>query len=114
MKLQKLIERMDLEVRSGRGAPDVEIRRGYVSDLLSDVIAHAQEAELWITLQTHVNIVAVASMKGLAGIILVQGREPERATVERAEKEKVPILVTKLPAYEMAGKLYDLLNAEKG
>ena len=113
MKLNKIVERLNLEVRSGPDKLDIEVSSGYVSDLMSDVIAHAKEQELWITLQTHVNIVAVAGMKGLAGVILVQGREPERDTVEKAGKEGIPILITKMPAFEIAGKLYNILNAEK-
>lgn len=113
MKLNEIVERLNLEVRSGSDKLDVEVRSGYVSDLMSDVIAHAQERQLWITLQTHVNTAAVAGMKGLAGVILVQGREPEQDTVEKAGKEGIPLLVTKMPAFEIAGKLYNILNAEK-
>lgn len=113
MKLKKIVERLELEVRSGSDKLDTEVRNGYVSDLMSDVIAHAKERELWITLQTHVNIAAVAGMKGLAGVILVQGREPEQDTVEKAGKEGIPLMVTKMPAFEIAGRLYNILNAEE-
>ena len=80
---------------------------------MSDVIANAKESKLWITVQTHENTAAVAGMKSLAGVILGQGREPEQDTVEKAGKEGIPILVTKMPAFEIAGKLYNILNAEK-
>lgn len=113
MKLKKIVELLDLEVRSGSDKLDGEVSSGYASDLMSDVIAHARERQLWITLQTHVNIAAVAGMKGLAGVILVQGREPERDTVEKAGKEGIPIMVTKMPAFEIAGRLYNILNAEE-
>jgi len=56
---------------------------------------------LWITLQAHANIVAVASMKGFAGILLVGGREPQEGTLEKAESERIPILVSELPAFEL-------------
>ena len=113
MKLQKIVVSLSLAVRTGQDKLDAEVRNGYVSDLMSDVIAHAKERELWITLQTHVNIAAVAGMKGLAGIVLVQGREPEQDTVEKAGKEGIPILVTKMSAFETAGRLYNILNAEE-
>ena len=113
MRLREIAARLGLEVKSGEDKLDAEVRNGYVSDLLSDVIAHAQELELWITLQTHLNIVAVASMKGLAGIVLVQDRKPEPDVVEKADKEGIPILVTKMPAFAIAGKLYNILNAEE-
>ena len=79
---------------------------GYVSDLLSDVMANARAGDLWVTLQTHQNIVAVASLKEIAGIIIIGGREPEKATLAKAEEEKIPILLTNLPAFEVVGRLY--------
>ncbi|MGB5817821.1 MAG: DRTGG domain-containing protein [Thermoanaerobaculia bacterium] len=108
MKLTDLVTEMDLEVRSARHSLGNEVTGGYMSDLLSDVLAHSSDGNLWITLQRHQNIVAVASMKQLAGIVLVAGREPEEETVEKAEAESLPILVSELPAFELAGRLYTL------
>jgi hypothetical protein len=76
--------------------------------LLSDVLANSEEGNLWITLQIHQNIVGVASMKDLAGIILINNREPETETLEKAEAEKLPIMVTEMPTFELVGKLYSL------
>jgi hypothetical protein len=87
-------------------AADREVAGGYASDLLSDVMANSREGDLWVTLQKHVNIVAVAQLNGLAGIVLVNGRQPEPATVERAELEKIPIVSTELSAFDVAGRLY--------
>ena len=108
MKLADLTHGLNLEVRSAHDRLDREVIGGYASDLLSDVIAHAAEGDLWITLQTHVNVVAVASMKGLCGVVLVNGREPAEETIEKAQSEGIPILVSKLPAFELAGRLYRL------
>ncbi|OQX65859.1 MAG: serine kinase [Desulfococcus sp. 4484_242] len=108
MRLKEVVNRLDLTVKSGAGLLDREITGGYVSDLMSDVMANAREGVLWVTLQIHPNIVAVAVMKSLAGIVLVNGREPEKATVEKARAEEIPIMVTDLPAFELAGKLFAL------
>ena len=108
MKLADLVDRLGLEVRSARARLSNEVTGGYASDLLSDVMANSQEGDLWITLQVHLNIVAVASMKDLAGIILVNGREPQEDTVEKAETEEIPVLVSQLPTFELVGRLYDL------
>ena len=108
MKLADLVNKLGLEVRSARGSLGNPVTGGYASDLLSDVIANGSEGDLWITLQIHLNIVAVASMKGLAGIVLVNGREPQEDTVEKAESETIPIMVSKLPAFELIGRLYRL------
>ena len=90
------------------GVPDAgrEVLGGYAYDLLSDVMGNAREGDLWVTLQKHVNVVAVAQLKGLAGIVLVAGREPERETVARADQEHVPLVTTALPAFEAVGVLH--------
>ena len=108
MTLSDLVQRLDLEVRAGDDALANEVRGGYASDLLSDVIAHSREGDLWVTLQTHQNTVAVAGMKGLAAIVLVNGRQPEADTLQKAREENVPLLVSSLPAFELIGRLHEL------
>ncbi len=108
MRLADLVETLGLKVKAAQGGLGNHVTGGYASDLLSDVIAHGREGDLWITLQTHVNIVAVASMKELAGIVLVSGREPDEDTLQKAEMEQIPIVVSGLPAYELIGRLYNL------
>ena len=108
MTLNDLAQELGLEVRAGGSALETEVRGGYASDLLSDVIAHGQPGDLWVTLQRHQNIVAVASMKGLAGIVLVNRREPEADTLQKAGAEGVPLFVSALPTFELVGRLHDL------
>jgi hypothetical protein len=106
MTLRDCVKEFGLEVKAGSGRLDREVTSGYVSDLLSDVLAHADEGTLWVTLHIHQNIVAVASHKDLAGIILVQGRQPEKDTIAKAEEENIPVLVSGLSAFELVGRLY--------
>ena len=108
MKLSEIAEKLELEVRAGDSALTNEVRGGYASDLISDVLAHGQEGDLWVTLQTHQNTVAVASMKMLAGVVLVNGREPQADTLQKAKEENVVLLVSALPAFELIGRLCNL------
>lgn len=108
MLLADLVEKLDLEVRSARGNLGIEVTGGYASDLLSDVIANSRKGNVWVTLQVHQNVVAVATMKDLAGIILVRGREPEEDTVQKAETENIPVMISRLPTFELVGRLYNL------
>ena len=108
MKLLEIVDKLNLEFRGKVNKIDYDINKGYSSDLLSDVIANSKEGDLWITLQIHPNIVAVASMKGLSGIVIINGREPEEETIKKAEEENIPIMVSKLSAFELIGKLYIL------
>ncbi len=108
MKLKQIVEKLHLEVRVGSNELDKEVNTGYVSDLLSDVLANSEKNDIWITLQLHPNIVAVASMKELSGIVIINNREPEEETVKKAEEEHIPIMVSKMTAFELSGKLYAL------
>ncbi len=108
MKLKNIAEKLNLKIECGRDNLNKEIKFGYVSDLLSDVIAHGKEGVIWVTLQTHQNIVTVAVLKSLAGVVLVNGRKPEKETLKKAKQENIPILVSKLSAFELVGKLYGL------
>ena len=108
MKLKDIIKELDLEVKTRDQNPEAEVKGAYASDLLSDVMAHSIEGCLWLTLQIHPNIVAVASMRDMAGIILVNGREPEAETIKRSNEENVTIMVSKLSTFDLAGKLYKM------
>lgn len=106
MTVKEIVEKLDLEVLSGETELSREVKHGYVSDLMSDVIAHAQKGDIWVTLQIHVNIVAVAVMKELSGILLIGGRKPETTTLTKAKAENMPILCCPLTAFETVGRLY--------
>lgn len=108
MKLSDLARRLDLKVYAEETALERPVGGGYAGDLLSDVMAHGGKDDLWITIQVHPNIVAVAVLKELAGIVLANGREPAAETLEQARKERVPILGTRMSAFEFAGRLYGL------
>jgi predicted transcriptional regulator len=110
MDLNTLIKNLGLQVNTRDVKLDRAITGAYVSDLLSDVIANAKEGNLWLTLQVHPNIIAVATLKELSGIILVNGRLPEEETLKKAEEENIPLLTSKLSAFQVAGKLYQLIG----
>jgi len=108
MKLTDLVNTLGLKVISAPGNLNNEVTGGYVSDLLSDVIGNSREGDVWITLQSHVNVVAVASMKDLAGIILVSDRQLDEDAAAKAEEEGITVMVSELPAFEVVGRLYGL------
>ncbi|NPV53332.1 MAG: serine kinase [Firmicutes bacterium] len=95
-------------VDAGEGGLDREVSGGYVSDLLSDVMAHACDGAIWVTTQAHQNIVAVSVLTGLAGVIVAGGIKPGDDTLKKAQDEGVPIFVSDLPAFEVVGSLYTM------
>jgi predicted transcriptional regulator len=110
MKVSELVEELNLQVFSGRNGLDREITGGYVSDLLSDVMGNSSEGEVWITLQTHRNVVAIASLKELSCILLVSSLVPEENSLEHSNEEGIPMLGTSLSTFEIAGLLYQKLR----
>lgn len=85
-----------------------EVEGAHASDLLSDVLANAPVNGVLVTLQSHMNVVAVAAHAGLAGIIFSSGRKPDHAVLKKAAEEKIPLFTTKDTTFDVAGKLYAL------
>ncbi|MDQ1769479.1 serine kinase [Labilibaculum euxinus] len=110
MKVQDIVDKLGLKVCSGSAGLNREIEGGYTSDLLSDVMGNADENQVWVTLQTHKNIMAIASLKELAAIILVKGYEPETDAAEQSNLEGIPILSSEEEAFELTGKLFEMLK----
>ena len=108
MKIRDIVKTLGLKVISGEKFLEGEVTGGYAGDLLSDVLANSKKGYVWITLQIHQNIIAVASSKELSGIIIVNGRKPEEETLKKAEEERMPVMISKLLTYEVAGRLYEM------
>lgn len=81
------------------------IERGYVGDLLSWVMANAEPGCAWITIQTHLNTVAVATLLEMACIIIPEGAEIEADALAKATEEGIPVFSTELNAFEVCAWL---------
>jgi len=89
---------------------DSVVSGGFVSDLLSDAIANAEEGQVWITVQRHMNIIAVAQLKKIPAILLPSSSAPEASVAERAAKEGIFMLQGDGDMFELCGRLYNLLH----
>jgi serine kinase of HPr protein (carbohydrate metabolism regulator) len=107
MSIKDIIKKLGLKVITGKEYLEREVTGGYTGDLLSDALANSKKGNIWITMQIHQNIVAVASSKELSGIIIVNGRKPEVETIKKAKEEAIPLMVSNLLSYEVTGKLYE-------
>mgnify|MGYP001316308358 FL=1 len=74
---------------------DYEIEHGYVGDLLSIVMRSAQQNSIWLTVQSHVNIIAVASLTGIKAIVLCEDLEFPDETIQKAKEENINLFVSK-------------------
>jgi hypothetical protein len=111
MKLIEIVDKLNLKVFSNENKlAETEVTGGYTSDLLSDVMGNAQEGQVWITLQNHKNVMAVASLKDLAAVVLVKGIKPEDSFLKQSIVEGIPVLGTGKQEFEMSGELYNLIS----
>lgn len=108
MTVQEIAKALPLTVVSGQSNLDKKISGGYASDLLSNVMGQAQAGNVWVTMQGHQNIVAVALLVGLTAIIVAGGVQPDQDALRKAAAEEIVILTTPLPAYEVIGRLYQM------
>lgn len=108
ISLKNVIEKINLEAISSIEMLDRPVVGGYASDLLSCAMRGAKKDFLWVTLQSHVNVVAVASLLGLAGVIITEGNQPAPETIAQAEKEKVILLLTPQNTFFVIGQLISL------
>ncbi len=84
------------------GNENKEISGCYIGDLLSLAMSRIEKDNAWITIQSNINIVAVASLMEAGCIIICDGFNPDAGVVERANMQEVSILKTEFSAYETA------------
>lgn len=111
MTVKEMCEKLGFRSLTGECGMDREVSGAYIGDLLSWVMAHAQKGDVWITIQTHTNIIAVASLLELSSIIIAEDAEVEEETIKKAVDENIPVLVSTQSAF-MISK--GLINAGLG
>lgn len=108
MKVKEFAENLNMKLLTGEAGLDMVISGLYIGDLLSWVLSHAAKGNGWITVHTHLNIVAVAMMTDVSCIIIPEGISIEEATLNKAVQEGVAILSTGMNSYEISCKAYEL------
>lgn len=106
MKLKELVDKLELEIVAG--SMEENFSGVYVGDLLSNVMAKAGEKNLWITIQGHQNVVAVASLTGVSAVIVVEDFAIEDEAIKKAREKNVNLLRTPMTAYKLICKLIEL------
>ena len=106
MLVKDLVEKFDLSIAAGEKGLDREVRDGYCGDLLSEIMGNAPAGCVWMTVQGHQNIVAVAVLREMAAIIIAGGQTPDEETIKKADKEGIPILLWPESSFSLAGRLF--------
>jgi len=94
------------------GSLDREVTGAYCSDMLSHVMAHGREGQLWITVQTHQNVAAVATLMNMSAVVITGGKKPCKELLDRADEEGVPVFTTGECSFDTSGRLYNLLRQQ--
>ncbi len=109
MTLQTVIDQLNLMLLTEpKNFKDIQPSGGYVSDLLSCVMASAKHGGIWVTLQAHINIVAVAALLELSAVIITENAQPDSATITKANQEGVILLSSNKTSFYITGKLWEL------
>jgi len=106
MKIKEIIPLIDAAVKTPGADLEKEVLCGYTCDLLSWVMAHGQEGMAWVTVQTHMNVIAVAALSEMACVILPEGIEMEQESLAKAAEEGVCVLQSPLSGYAICGRLH--------
>lgn len=107
MKVVDFANKLQLDVVA-KNENEIEINGVYIGDLLSIVMSKAKEKNIWITIQTHLNILAVAELLDISAIIVAENMEISKDTIAKANDIGIPLFKSKLSAYEIACKLYEM------
>jgi hypothetical protein len=107
MTLQDIIDQLALTPLT-TGDFTVTPTGGYTSDLLSCVMAGAKRGAIWVTLQAHTNIVAVAALLEMSAVIITEGAQPDQATLDKAQHEGIILFSTDKFTYEVVGRLWEM------
>lgn len=109
MNLQEIIHKLDLKLlTTPQDFSNIHPTGGYASDLLSCVMAGANHQAIWITLQAHINIVAVAALLDLTAVIITENALPDESTINKANAEGVTLLSTDSRTFAVAGQLWEM------
>ena len=92
MKVSELTALLEAQNMTPGVEEDREISCGYTCDLLSWVMAHGCEGMAWVTVQTHMNVVAVAALAEMACVILPEGITMEGESLAKAGNEGLAVL----------------------
>lgn len=110
MNIKEFANKLNARVLTGDAGIEKEITGIYTCDLLSRVMSHAVKGDAWITVHTHINIVAVALLTEISCIILPENIPIEEQTLKKAVDEGIPILSTALDCYSICCKAHDTIN----
>jgi serine kinase of HPr protein (carbohydrate metabolism regulator) len=106
MKLKEIVKKLNLSELTK--IEDKDINGVFISDMLSDVMGSAKPADLWLTVQTHKNIVSAANLVDIGAVVVTHNKKVPKDTIELANRFNVIILSSDLSTFDIVSKLIEI------
>ncbi len=100
MTVREMVSKTKVKVLTGEKGLKREITGGYCGDLLSFVMAHAQSGQVWVTIQSHINVIAVAQLVGISCVVLAENQSMDEDVLDKAREEEIVVATTPLTSFE--------------
>jgi hypothetical protein len=104
MTIQELFAKLSVKVLC-EGEPEREISRGVTGDLLSFIMGNAPESSAWVTILGHINVAAVAVLRGIPCIIVAAGKTPDPQMIFRCTQEGIALGVSEESAFSLCARM---------
>ena len=100
MTVAQLRDKLNLEPLS-LPAPEREVTGGYAGDLLSWVMGRAKQGDMWVTIMTNINVIAVAVMADVSCVVIAENAEISSEMVEKAREQEINLLRSPMSSYQI-------------
>ena len=107
MTIREMAERIEATVYAEPDQLDIDLQGAFGSDMMSDVLAFAENRDVLLTGLLNPQIVRTAHMQDMRCIIIVRGKTATEEIKRLAAENRIALLETKLTMYEASGKLYE-------
>lgn len=109
MKISEATEKLGYEIVT-MPEPDIEVEGGYAGDLLSWVMGRANPGNIWVTIMSNINIVAVASLVGISAVVVAEGATVPQDVIDKATEQGINIIKTDDTAFLAILKIGNILG----
>ena len=108
MTVKELSQELHFETFASEASLEKQITTCFVSDLLSFVMGYGKPNSVWVTVQAHMNVIAVAVLKEFSVVIISSDVKLDKDFIDKALAENIPLMKTSLTSYEVCKKLVNL------
>jgi predicted transcriptional regulator len=106
MEIKDILKLVDGQILTNHSHLNREVKGGCSADLMSDVLTSFQPEAVLLTGLCNPQVIRTAQMADLKAIIFVRGKQPPPETINLADQEDIPLIISPLGMYEISGRLF--------